>query len=71
MLELKSYWAGILVQREDIADELLPERVEEIKDVLKSGDMTYVHSGTTFVLEEVCVDVYREGKLHKLLQFKK
>lgn len=69
MLTVKCTWAGHVVLRQDVEEALLQETIDEIKGNLMNGQITHISVGSFFVLEELCVDVWKAGMLSEMFQF--
>lgn len=71
MRTLKCFWAGYLVaiySEMNLQEE--KEKLEELKRKIKIGTMEYSANGTTFMLTELCVDVFENEKFVAVHNFK-
>lgn len=60
MYTLKCFWAGQPVSSFGAEDNKeIDERIQDLKDQLKSGSITHTSCGKVFTLTELCVDVMK------------
>lgn len=71
MFTLKCFWAGFMVAiHSGLKDQEVKDKLEELKQEIKSGTMKYSANGSTFVLTELCVDVFDVEKFVAMYNFK-
>ena len=67
-LELRGWWAGMLVLQKFVDESQFKQEISDIKDALRSGTLTFMTVGTTFIVDILCIDVYRERRIDSQLR---
>ncbi len=72
ILEARCYWAGILIERHQLADDQMQEvLLRTLEERLQKGEILFASCGVTHVLTELCVDIMREKVLVSMHNLKK
>lgn len=68
---LKCYWAGYLVESYGgMNDQEEKDKLEKLKLKVKTGTMKYSVNGSTFILTELCIDIFEDEKFVAMHNFK-
>lgn len=68
---LELWWAGHRIQEISLDLEEVFEKLKELETQVKQGVTTFVSCGTSFVVEDLCVDIRYAGEVAPLTSFKR